>query len=293
MQILPASDVLPDGRGLICRQSRLGGVVSALVLGGILVAIPAFTWYHRTHWLIWTISGAFAALVVPMIVSDAAARFRRTNWLLWLDPDGVWINLRSYQTGHDSDPPTVVRLRYDEIASAGKHLETYTLPGPRQGRTVQHRDHSLDLRLKEADVQPLRAALVQERNHPGKGRTYPGGITVTTRASLFPVSVPADGLVRVLWRSGQGHFAAPRLAAVLRELECRGVPIGEPTRLDRPRWDTLPEAELEQMLRHLAGSTGGLAAVSLLRERRGLSTTEARRYVGALAGEQPEEAADR
>ena len=127
MQIHPASDVIPDGRGFIARQSRFQGVVAAVVMTGILGGIPVVTWYFGAHWLLWTISGGIALLIVPLIVSDAAARFRRTNWLLWLDPDGLWINLRSYQTGHDGDPPTVVRLRYDEIASAAQRVETYLL----------------------------------------------------------------------------------------------------------------------------------------------------------------------
>ena len=287
MQIFHASEVSPDGRGLVCRQSRLQGVISALVIGGILTAVPLFTWYHEVHWLVWTLSGSFAVLIVPMVVSDAAARFRPSNWLLWLDADGLWLNLRSYQTVTAADLPTVARLRYDEIASASKHVETYILPGQRKNRTVRHREQSLDLRLKRPDGGVLRAALVQERHHPGKGKTYAGGITVTTRAALFPISVPADDAARILWRGGQGHFASPSLTKVLRELETQGVAIGEPTSFDRPRYDTLAEPEFDDLVRHLAGSTGGLSAVTLLRDRRGLSTTEARTIVDGIVAGRP------
>lgn len=286
MQIHPASDVVPDGRGFVGRQSRFQGVVAAVVMTGILCGIPAVTWYYDAHWLLWTISGGIALLIVPLIVSDAAARFRRTNWLLWLDADGLWINLRSYQTGRDGDPPTVVRLRYDEIASAAQRVETYLLPASKGG-TVRHRERSIDLRLKQPGTEELRAALEGERNHLGKGRTYAGGITVTTRACLYPVSAPENDLVRVLWRSGQGHHASPSLAAVLGELESHGVPIGEPSALDRGRLDGLSEAELHDLVRNLAGSGGALAAAKLLKERCGLTTAEARREVDAITGKQP------
>jgi len=286
MQIHPASGVAPDSRGLVGRQSRLQGVVSALVMGGVLVGIPAATWYFGAHWLFWIVSGGLALLIVPLIVADAAARFRRTNWLLWLDPDGIWINLRSYQAARDGDPPTLVRLRYDEIASAAKRVETYLLPGSKGG-SVRHREQSIDLRLNQPGTKELRVALENERNHLGKGRTYAGGITVTTRACLYPVSAPEDDLVRILWRSGHGHHASPSLAAVLRELEGHGVPIGEPTQLDRGRLDGLSDAELSDLVRHLAGSGGGLAAAKLLQERCGLTTTEARREIDAITGKQP------
>ena len=69
-----------------------------------------------------------AALIVPLVLADALAKFRSTNWLLWLRPDGLWINLRSYQNRHLPEAATVLHLPYEEIAVAHRHIETWSTP---------------------------------------------------------------------------------------------------------------------------------------------------------------------
>src|SRR5207237_1335972 len=66
---------------------------------------------------------------IPVAVLDLAVMFRATNWLLRIGSDGVWINLRSYRDKDIvTDSPSIMHLDYAEIASVGRHTESYSTP---------------------------------------------------------------------------------------------------------------------------------------------------------------------
>src|SRR5690242_232792 len=87
---------LRHGQGLMCRQSRLAGVVRFVLFSGALAAPPVLGWKFHYPWLLWG-GLILAAIVIPLLLMDTARLFRATNWKLGIGSDGVSINLRSYR----------------------------------------------------------------------------------------------------------------------------------------------------------------------------------------------------
>src|SRR5687767_9655939 len=120
--------------GTCCRQAPLRGLVGSLIVCACFIGAAVLVWQRGFHWLVWGFCAALAALVVPLMMADALAKFRPTNWLLRLGPDGLWINLRSYQNRHLPEAATVLHLPYGEIGRAHRHVETWSTPQDRVGR---------------------------------------------------------------------------------------------------------------------------------------------------------------
>jgi hypothetical protein len=253
--------------GVCCRQSPVRGLVASLIFCAVLIGLVVLLWQQGFPWLVWGWCAVWVALLVPWILYDALAKFRSTNWLLWLGPDGLWINLRSYQNRHFPEAATVLHLAYEEIASAHRHLETWSTPSEPSSNVGTHwKQESLELSLVSGETREIAKALADER-----GRR--GGIKGMHQA----VTVPAAGVVRIAWR-GHGNDVVPPLARVLDELSLH-VKVDEPTRTDRAHWLKLSEAELDELIAQLVRSGDDLEASALLKRRRGCSATEARKYV--------------
>lgn len=253
--------------GLCCRQSPLRGLVGSLSFCALLIGSVLLLWHQEFPWFVWGWCAALTALLVPWLLADALAKFRPTNWLLRLGPDGLWVNLRSYQNGHLPEAATVLHLSYEEIASARRHLETWSTPSePSSLAGTYWRQESLELSLAPGEAREVARALADER-----------GRRAAVKGPLRAVTVPAAGVVRIAWR-GPGHDVVPPLTRVLHELS-RRVPVGEPTRTDRGDWSRLSEAELDELVAQLVRSGDNLEAARLLRRRRGCSATEAHRFV--------------
>jgi hypothetical protein len=253
--------------GMRCRQSPLRGLVGGLIVCAFLIGFVFLLRYRGVPWFVWGGCAVLAALLVPWFLADALAKFRSANWLLWLGPDGLWINLRSYQNRHLPEAATVLHLPYEEISSAHRHLETWSTPAEPSSNAGTHwKQEALELSLVSGDTREIVKALADER-----GRR--AGIKWTHQA----VTVPAAGVVRIAWR-GHGNDVVPPLTRVLDELS-RRVKVGEPTRTDRGDWCRLSEAELDELVAHLVRSGDDLEASQLLMRRRGCSATEAHKFV--------------
>ncbi len=258
--------------GMCCRQAPLRGLVASLIFCAVLIGLVFLLRYGGFPWFVWGWCAVWVALFVPWILADALAKFRSTNWLLRLGPDGLWINLRSYQNGHLPEAATVLHLPYEEIASAHRHLETWSTPSEPSSTTGTHwKQASLELSLASGETQEIAKALVDER-----------GRRAVIRGPHQAVTVPAAGVVRVAWR-GPGDDVVPPLTRVLDELSWR-VQVDEPTRTDRAHWCRLSEAELDELVAQLVRSGDDLAASQLLKRRRGCSATEAHQFVEEQAG---------
>ena len=253
--------------GLCCRQAPVRGLVGVLIGSAVLVGAVFLLRHFGAPWYFWGAFAALAALIVPLFLANALAKFRPTNWLVRLGPDGLWVNLRSYQNHHLPEAATVLHLPYAEIASARRHLETWTTPArPASNAGTHWKRESLELSLASGDTREIARALADER-----------GRRAAIRWTHQAVTVPAAGVVRIAWR-GHGNDVAPPLTRVLEELS-RHVPMGEPTRTDRGGWLQLSDAELDELVAELVRSGDNLEASQLLMRRRGYSATEAHRYV--------------
>jgi hypothetical protein len=253
--------------GMCCRQSPLRGLVGALVLCAGFIGVAFLVRHKGLPWFVWGWCAVVAALVVLLAIRDSLAKFRSTNWLLCLGPDGLWINLRSYQNRHLPEAATVLYLPYEEIAWAHRHVETWSTPGGRSGYSATvWKQESLELSLASGDTREIAVALADER-----------GRRATIKGKHQAVTVPGPGVVRIAWR-GHGNDVMPPLARVLDTLSQR-VELAAPTRTDRADWRRMSEAELEELIAQLVRSGDDLEASSLLIRRRGYSATEAHKFV--------------
>ena len=284
MQLLRAKDLNPHADVRICRQGRLAGTVGISVLVAILAGAPVFWWRVGMPWFIWGLCALLAVVVVPLLIGDLLAKFRPTNWLLRYGPKGIWIHLRSYQQTGPEEGLSVVHLEYNEITAVGEHVERYTTPSGSSGSSsTQHKLHSLDIRLNHDQTQELADALDAQRQQKSPERVYLGFITVLSRPTHFAVSLPDAETIRIAWYGGHNNWVSPSLRKVLQDLS-RYVQRAEPTRYERGDWRQLSEAELDEQILQLVQSGDRIEAMQILVRRRGLSTTDAHRFVEELAG---------
>jgi hypothetical protein len=256
--------------GMCCRQAPVRGLIGNLVFCAILIGLAVLLWQQEFPWFVWGGVAVLVAPFVPWILYTALAKFRSSNWLLRLGPDGLWINLRSYQNPHLPEAATVLHLPYQEIASARRHIDTWiTISEPASDAGTHWKLESLEVSLASGDTGEIAKALVDERGRRGGL----AGIKGTHQA----VTVPAAGVVRIGWR-GHGNDVVPTLTRVLDELS-RHVKVDEPTRTDRAHWLKLSETELDELVTQLVRSGDDIEASKLLMRRRGCSATEAHKLV--------------
>jgi hypothetical protein len=269
--------------GMCCRQSPLRGAIGGLILCAVLIGGVFVGRQVGAPAPVWILCAIVAALLVPLVVGDMVAKFRSTNWLLRIRPDGLWVNLRSYQNRHLPDGATVLHLPYAEIACVHRHLETWSTPNVRHAAgigtegahwTRRHpatswKEESLELHLASGDTREIAQALANER-----------GLKADFKGTHQSVTVPSPGVVRIAWR-GHDNDVAPGLGRVLDELS-RHLKLADPTRTDLPSWDRLSEGELDALVAQLVRSGDQIAASGLLIRCRGCSATEAHKLVMEL-----------
>jgi hypothetical protein len=271
MRLYRDADVPEDEQALLCRQSRLAGVVRFLVFAAALGVAPVLGWKFDHPWVLW-IGFIVAAIVLPLMLVDMAALFRATNWLLRIGSDGVWINLRSYRD-KVSDAASVVRLDYPEIASAGRHTESYSTPsrmatGPGSygdvGGSTAWRDEFLEIQLNHDHTDELQTALKNLRHPavPDQGQSW------QVRSRHFPVWLVGPAVIRIGWVSAHGHAVLPRMAQALVRLD-GSVRVAEPSQRDRPNWRKLTAEQVDELARELVFAHGATFEATALLVRAG------------------------
>jgi hypothetical protein len=281
MKLLRGDAVTPDSisSGFICRKSRLGSVISTFVFGAVFAAPAILFWWRGSSWLLIGGAGLVALAIFLFMLDDARACFRPTNWVLWISGDQVWINLKSYQDENPLDTLSVVELSTREIAEARRRTERYTTPSSKGGN-VKHRLDSLELVLDQADEGPLGEALtaIRAARQPWKSVL---GMRWTHQVTMHSVTLPDAKVIRIAWSGGQGHGIAPRLARALERLQ-EWVRVGDALETDAGDWTNLAEARIDDEVLDLVSKGHTIAAVRLLSLRRGMSTTDAKKFVDEL-----------
>jgi hypothetical protein len=281
---------LPDsGQGLRCHQSRLAGVVGFIVWCGVLSIAPILGWQKDLPWVL-GLGIALAVVLVPVLLMDMVARFRATNWILQIDSDGVWINLRSYQD-KVSAAPSVMHLDFDEIASVGSHVETYSTPSEQKrpgthgaiGGTTYWHATFLEIQLNEEQITEFKAALNSLRSQPASDQ-HPSP-PMQARKRPCPLWLVSPFVFRMAWVSGHGHLVVPRLTNVLNQLETYAQ-IAAPTQKDWPTWRELTANQVDELASELVNVYGDdFAATKLLIQVGGATQTEAWRLTQQFAEE--------
>jgi hypothetical protein len=263
---LHSGEMMGEGPGVCCRQSRLRGTVGGLFVCAFLVG-AVLLWRHLgAPRLMWVVFAVMAALCVPIFVRDIFAKFRSTNWVLRVDPDALWINLRPLQPRPAAGAATAIHLKYAEITRVHRHIDTWSTPSTR-AKSTHWKLESLDLHLAPGATRELLPALIEAR--------------ASSKGLRTSVAVPAPGVIRIAWR-GHGHDVVPGLGPVLAEIGQR-VAVTDPTRTDRPDWRQLSDAELDEQIEQLVRWGDPLEASGLLIRLRGCSATEAHKLVETLS----------
>jgi hypothetical protein len=266
-------------QGTVCRQSRLAVLLVCILMGGMIIGVPAFLlWQVTLPWWIKLVGACITGLVARWLIGNVLKSWRSSNWLMRIAPDGLWINIRSYQNHGLPPGRTVVHLPYDEIDQVNEHVWKRTERS--SDGTATWADRYLDIRLVKPLVNELRAEIAEERRRHVQ-RTHLGGVAKSrSRSGHVPVTVMADDTIRLAWR-GRFDWVSPSLRRVLRELEGR-VTVGEATHSDLSNSKGLSSDEIDTLTLQLVESGDKLGAVKLLSDRRGYSTTEAHRFVEEL-----------
>ena len=289
MKLYRDADISADSQALWCRESRLAGVVRLIVCCGLLAIAPIYGWKSHHPWVL-GIGIAAAAVVIPLMLIDMAARFRASNWVLRIGSDGLWVNLRSYRD-KASQADSVVHFDYAEIASAGRHTEVYSTPskmtGPGSqgnvgGSTIWH-DEFLEIHLNHEQTGELKAALNNLRYQAPADQ--PPSEPAPNRSRHFPVCLVSPSVLWIAWNSGHGHAVTPRTATALAELETH-VRVAEPIRRERPDWRKLTAEQADELARELVHVHGAwFEPISLLVRAGHITHAEATQLVNQFEEE--------
>jgi hypothetical protein len=266
-------------QGTICRQSRLAVLLVSALMGGMIIGFPAFLlWHALLPWWIKLAGTAIAGLVARWLIGNVLKSWRNSNWLMRIAPDGLWINIRSYQN-HELPPArTVVHLPFEEIDQVCEHVWNRTERSS-DGITTWT-DRYLDIQLVAPVAAELRGEIAEERRRHVASSHVGGLVKSRSRSGHVPVTIFGDHTIRLAWR-GRFDWVSPSLHRILRELEGR-VTVGPATHSELSNTKDLSSEEVDTLTLQLVESGDKLGAVKLLTDRRGYSTTEAHRFVEEL-----------
>ena len=307
MRIVSAAELPTDLQGMWCRQSRLGGVVRFMVFSVVLVVPPVlgWIWNFRLQWALWLLAAA-AVVVLPLLLVDLAAMFRAANWRLYIGPDGLWLNLRSYQDKRSTEAAAgqlaagqletvqfeVVQFEYGEIDAVGRHTERYSTPseiaGPGSygdvGGSTLWKDEFLEIRLNHEQTEELKTVVNRLRCGPGPGRASPR--QAPRRSRYSSVWLVSPSVLRVTWSSGHGPQIRPSIGRMLMELAAHAR-LAEPTERQRPDWRKLTADEVAELARELIRvHAASLEATTLLVRAGGLAYAEAATQIRQIEAEE-------
>ncbi len=220
--------------------------------------------------------GFFSLLFIPSLLTDIPALWRESNWILVVQPDGLWVNIRSCFNSHLPAGRTAVWIDIAEIVSLRKYVETHSTPGTSRGETTFEKTIHLQVELAHSDTEQLREALQSEHELEQAKRKVLGFISVSSKTLDYPVTLPHSNEVRIKWR-GRTHVV-PSIDSVLREVTLRGR-AGKTVKDEVGDWQTLDDAALDELVRTLLASGDRISAAKLLVARRGLSLSEAMQHV--------------
>jgi hypothetical protein len=271
-------DVSPDSSGLVCRESRLGGLLFTLIFSAAFVGPTTFFWM-RGDWLFFVVLGLASLLLVPLLIGDVLLRLRRTNWTLWAPPGKLLVNLRSYQDRSPPDALSVVELADHEVVEMRRHEDRYTVPQGR-GRRTSYKLVSLEIVLSTADAGTL-AGLIADRRTAKQPWRNLAGIRSRSNLTLYNVSLPEAEVLRIAWTGGRNHAISPGVNRVLRELESR-IHVGEPVISQDGTSELTKDAQIDDRVLSLLQAGNKIDAIKILCEQRGYSLIEAKQFVDEL-----------
>jgi hypothetical protein len=276
MRLLHPEDMPRPLQGIICRQSRLATFLGSLLMLAMLIGLPTYVlWKTNAWWWADAIVAMFVLLLVKWIVGNAWRTLQSTNWLMLIGTDSLWINIRSYANRDFAPARTVIELPIQDLKSVGEHVQK-RIDRDADGN-VHVTERFLEIRCAQPVTAEIKAEIAEERRRYASGTTIGGLVTYSSRAGHQSVTIPEDHLVSIAWRN-QCDWITPSLNRTLRALQGR-VTIADVVQSDFTHADKNSAQELDQLILRLIESDDRIAAIKLLQDQRGYSTTEASRFV--------------
>ena len=275
MRLLVHDDLpsLPAGR--VFRHSPVAGFALLAIVGLPAVGVACCAQrigasFEALPWFFWVVGGPlmFMGFLLWLLVLQTASHAAQsgllaTNWVLRVAPSGCAIQLRSFRNSHfPRDVPTVLWLESGEIRCARRVQETGWIASSKGRRLV--RSSWLELELQGVDCAPIEMRLAQERAEQGPPIRVLG-IKTRTRFNDTPAFFVRPGVLRVEWL-GAGMLAA------LRET----TEIAPDLKVDL---DQELGTQLEPRVKAYCDRGWQIAAHALVQRERGLSWSEAKKFV--------------
>lgn len=265
---------------LVCRNGKLVGTLGGLLAAAVFAGIGPFWRWADAPWPVWVGFGLLGLFIVPFLLNGIVALYRKENWVLVVEPAGIWINLRSFHNWHFAEADTALFLPYSEIAFIRRHKTRFFVPSS-ESRSIQQSSSMLEVELNHKETDALARMLQEERRRRAPERRSLIGLKVRSKAKHYPVTLPEANKIHVA-----DAYVVPSLKRVVAEL-ARHVEIGEATRQEFDDWQDLNDEEVDVLVRLLVESGDEMAATKLLRRRRKMSLSEAKRTIEHILSETP------
>jgi hypothetical protein len=218
-------------------------------------------------------SGAGLGLGAIIGGVSAVKAMRPSNWLLIWGQDRMLVKFRSYlNTQFPQDDPQVVCLRASEITAVSQSTLSLRTPSDEEGWSQQT---SVYLEISvSCELSALKEALKHEHKL---------GRTEATAWQDYPVSLAADDVIRIEWKSPRTRVR-PKISVTLRLLS-RQFEVKEASSesLDLTRPRNLNRAEMDSQILALAERGRKMEAVKVARTTYGYSFREALEFVDGLS----------
>lgn len=267
--------------GRVCRQSRFFTTLNSVVLWLFLAGLPllAIVVARPTLWIFVPVL-VYVAWITRAMARLSLKAFRNSNWVLRIAPDGMWINLRSYQNREFPPAPVVLFVPYVEIANVAEHRVKQSDRTSRSSKRSTWTDRFLDIRLREPAIPELEKEIAEERRRKLTRELLGSEIRSHSRANHVPVTVPNDSTIRVAWR-GMGDYVVPSLETVLQEL-AEYCTVESPTERNLADVEAMTPDQIDALILERVEHGETIAAMKLLEEKKGFTTTEAKNFVDEL-----------
>lgn len=251
---------------LVCRTSRVSGVIITLIFAAISIGL----WFTPLPDLVKAVVSVLLALFTLLLIKMTIRSFGVQNWLLRYGQRGLSVKFRTFLNAHfPQSDPVIVSFDYKEIAWVRRTRERRIDRDSES--TTYSRFTYLDLGLKNVALAELERMLADERRRKAPGRF------VRTRHNHAPVRLIEDNVLRLDWSS-----IKPSIHKTL-EVLTRFAPRKPDHEFTNDMTiDPVSRAEAEARILELAQSGDKFTAVKLARKHYGYSLTEARNFVDGL-----------
>ncbi len=279
MQLLKLQDAQLNVQDRVFKESAFLQFLGGVVFAGLAVGMYLWHRFGELPFFFVVVSGGFLALFSLIFFRCFARALAPANWVAAAGPDRILIKFRSYLNADlPAEDPQVITLWFSEIEAAQITKQRLKYYGSqRDGATTEFHTY-FDIFVRGENLQLLKDTLKYERTAMvTRDRII---CKVSSKAQHYPVSVPDERTIRILWRSPASHVvpSAKKLAELLARQQ---VTIKA---MERQVCDYTNSAsgDSESRILELAEKGKIIPAVRLAEKLYGYNTTEAKEFVEGL-----------